>query len=237
MGTAAITVGDRSGMGNTRKVMRSIGVFELAEELGFDTVVFDDLGADDWVMIHPPNSHWENGFPMARPCLEAEALVQTCCLKTHQYGGHFTMSLKNSVGMVGKKIPNNAHNFMNELHGSKNQRAMIAEINVAYAPALIVLDGIEAFVSRGPSKGKRVSPNVILAGTDRIAIDAVGVALLRHFGTKTKVANGPIFQQDQIVRAVALGLGIDSPEKIEFITGDPDSAAFAENIKKTLLEL
>jgi uncharacterized protein (DUF362 family) len=236
MGAVAISLGDRSGMGNTREVMRSIGVFDLAEELRFETVVFDELGAEDWVMIQPQDSHWEVGFPFARPCLETEALVQTCCLKTHQYGGHFTMSLKNSVGMVGKIIPGNSHNFMEELHASQHQRSMIAEINVAYTPALIVLDGVEAFVSQGPANGKRVTSEVVLAGTDRIAIDAVGVALLRHFGNKTHVAEGPIFQQNQIARAVELGLGIDGPEKIEFITGDPDSAAYAEKIKDILLE-
>jgi len=236
MGAAAISLGDRSGMGNTREVMRSIGVFDLAEELRFETVVFDELGAEDWVMIQPQDSHWEVGFPFARPCLEAEALVQTCCLKTHQYGGHFTMSLKNSVGMVGKIIPGNNHNFMEELHASQHQRAMIAEINIAYTPALIVLDGVEAFVSQGPANGKRVTSEVVLAGTDRIAIDAVGVALLRHFGNKTHVAEGPIFQQNQIARAVELGLGIDGPEKIEFITGDPDSTAYAERIKDILME-
>lgn len=236
MGATAISLGDRSGMGNTREVMRSIGVFDLAEELRFETVVFDELGAEDWVMIQPQDSHWEIGFPFARPCLETEALVQTCCLKTHQYGGHFTMSLKNSVGMVGKIIPGNRHNFMEELHASQHQRSMIAEINVAYTPALIVLDGVEAFVSQGPANGKRVTSEVVLAGTDRIAIDAVGVALLRHFGNKTQVAEGPIFQQNQIARAVELGLGIDGPEKIEFITGDPDSAAYADKIKDILLE-
>jgi uncharacterized protein (DUF362 family) len=236
LGAAAISLGDRSGMGNTREVMRRIGVFELAQELGFETVVFDELGTEDWVMVQPPDCHWVDGFPFARPCLEAEALVQVCCLKTHQYGGHFTMSLKNSVGMVAKKVPGNPYNFMNELHDSMLQRAMIAEINLAYTPALIVLDGVYAFISRGPAEGELVAAEVVLAGTDRIAIDAVGVALLRHFGNKTEVAEGPIFQQDQIARAVALGLGIDSPEKIEFITGDPDSAAYAESIKEILLD-
>jgi uncharacterized protein (DUF362 family) len=237
MGAAAITLGDRSGMGNTRKVMRRIGVFELADELGFETVAFDDLRAEDWIMVHPPDCHWQDGFPVARPCLEAEALVQACCLKTHQYGGHFTMSLKNSVGMVGKLVPGIPHNYMNELHNSLFQREMIAEINLAYTPALIVLDGVYAFIDRGPADGKRVSSGVVLAGTDRVAIDAVGVALLRYFGNKTKVAEGPIFQQDQIARAVELGLGIDGPEKIEFVTGDSESTDFAETIKGVLLEL
>lgn len=235
MGAQKITVGDRSGMGDTRQVMDKIGVFRMADELGFDTVVFDELKPKDWVMIQPPDSHWKSGFPFARPCLEADALVQTCCLKTHRYGGHFTMSLKNSVGMVAKRHPLEDHDFMQELHNSSHQRRMIAEINAAYTPALIVLDGVEAFISGGPDRGELVSPEVILAGTDRIALDAVGVALLRYFGCKTEVGRGKIFQQEQIARAVDLGLGVNSPEKIEFITADPDSAAYSERIKEILL--
>lgn len=235
MGAQKITVGDRSGMGDTRQNMDKIGVFRLADELGFETVVFNELAPQDWVMVQPPGCHWEKGFPFARPCLEAEALVQTCCLKTHGYGGHFTMSLKNSVGMVAKRHPLEDHNFMQELHNSPDQRRMIAEINAAYTPALVVLDGVEAFISGGPDRGQRVSPEVILAGTDRVALDAVGIALLRYFGCQTEAARGKIFQQEQIARAVDMGLGVDSPEKIELLTGDADSAAYSEMIKEILL--
>ena len=234
MGAAKITLGDRSGMGDTRQVMEQIGVFRLAEDLGFDALVFDELSPEDWVMIQPPGSHWGKGFPFARPCLEAEALVQTCCLKTHRYGGHFTLSLKNSVGMVAKRYPQEDHDFMNELHSSADQRRMIAEINAAYTPALVILDGMEAFISGGPDVGERVTPGVILAGVDRIALDAAGVALLRYFGCQTEAARGKIFEQEQIIRAVELGLGVDSPDKIEFLTEDPAGAAYSEKIKAIL---
>ena len=145
------------------------------------------------------------------------------------------MSLKNSVGMVAKRHPLEDYDFMQELHSSSDQRRMIAEINAAYTPALIVLDGVEAFISGGPDEGKRTSPEVILAGRDRIALDAVGIALLRYFGSKTEVSRGKIFQQEQIARAVDLGLGIDSPEKIDFLTGDSESAAYSQQIKEILL--
>ena len=108
--------------------------------------------------------------------------MQTCCLKTHRYGEHNTLSLKNSVGMVAKRVPQDEHDYMRELHNSPHQRRMIAEINAAYTPALVVLDGVEAFISGGPDQGERVSLEVIFAGTDRIAIGAVGVALLRDYG-------------------------------------------------------
>jgi len=233
MGARAITVADRSGMADTRQTMEQSGVFALAQELGFEALVLDELEDEDWVMLQPPDSHWQQGFPFARPCLEAEALVQACCLKTHRFGGHFTMSLKNSVGMVAKIGPD-GYNYMSELHASAHQRRMIAEINTAYTPALVVVDGVEAFVSGGPDAGQRVWAEVVLAGTDRVALDAVGVALLRFFGTTPEVSRGPIFQQEQIARAVELGLGVDGPDKIQFVTGDPDSEAYAAQIRDIL---
>jgi uncharacterized protein (DUF362 family) len=141
------------------------------------------------------------------------------------------------VGMVAKRLPQEDYDFMRELHSSPHQRRMIAEINAAYTPALIVLDGVEAFISGGPDQGERVSSEVILAGTDRVALDAVGIALLRYFGCKTEASKGKVFEQEQIARAVDLGLGVDSPEKIEFLTGDTDSAVLGEKIKEILLAL
>ncbi|HUW11343.1 MAG TPA: DUF362 domain-containing protein, partial [Anaerolineae bacterium] len=235
-GAASITVADRSGMGSTRAVMQQLGIFDMADELGFGTLVLNELPAEEWVMIQPPGSHWRKGFPFARPCHEAEALVQTCCLKTHRFGGHFTMSLKNSVGMVGKKVPGRRRDYMHELHLSRHQRKMIAEINAAYVPTLVVLDGVEAFVRGGPARGEHAWTEVVLAGTDRVALDAVGVALLRMHGTTKAVAKGPIFAQPQIARAVELGLGVGSPERIEFVTDDPESEAYAAQIRQLLLQ-
>ena len=145
------------------------------------------------------------------------------------------MSLKNSVGMVAKQGPNNGHDYMRELHGSNFQRAMIAEINAAYQPALIVMDGVEAFISGGPAKGRKASSQVVLAGTDRVAMDAVGVALLRYHGNTTNVSKGAIFDQDQIARAVELGLGVDGPEQIELLTDDEPSQTYAHEIREILL--
>ena len=97
------------------------------------------------------------------------------------------------------------------------------------------MDGIQAFISGGPDTGERASPNVILAGVDRIAMDAVGVALLRYHGCQTEAGQGKIFELEQIARAVELGLGVDHPEKIEFLTGDADSQAYSEKITEVLI--
>jgi uncharacterized protein (DUF362 family) len=130
---------------------------------------------------------------VARPILESECLITTCCLKTHQFGGVFTLSLKNHVGVV----PTTRHgfNYMSELHSSPHQRRLIAEINAPFKPDLVVLDGIEAFVDGGPANGRRANGNVFLASSDRVAIDAVGVAILKSLGSNNDIMNTKIFDQ------------------------------------------
>jgi uncharacterized protein (DUF362 family) len=235
MGATSIQLGERSGMGETRTVMRSLGVADLAAEQGMAIEVFDDLPADGWIaMAAPGGSHWSLGFAIARPCLEAEVVVQTCNLKTHRFGGHFTLSLKNSVGMAARRIPGEAHDYMTELHNSPHQRAMIADLNASYSPGLILLDGVEAFRDGGPDKGTKVDAHVMLAGVDRIAVDAVGVAILRDLGTTPEVARGRVFDQEQIARAVELGLGVAEPQQIDLLTDDPAGREFADRLRVLL---
>lgn len=231
MGAGPLTLGERSGMGNTRQVLDAMKVFDLARELDIHPVILDELPATEWELQQPQDTHWPRGFALPRPALHAGGIVQTCCLKTHRFGGHFTLSLKNSVGLAAKRLPGDTYNFMSELHGSPHQRRMIAEINAAYHPDLVVLDGVDAFVNGGPDIGTIVHAQVVLAGIDRVAIDAVGVALLRHHGTTPEVSAGRIFEQEQLKRAVELNLGVGSPDHIDLITGDAESAKYAEAIR------
>jgi hypothetical protein len=57
---------------------------------------------------------------------------------------------------------------------------------------------------------------------------------LRYLGYSGVAAKGPIFAQEQIARAVELELGVDGPGKITFLTGDPDSAAYASRIQEIM---
>ena len=230
MGAKNITIGERSGPPHTSDVLKGKGIYELCKKLDVGLINFEELSKSEWVRIKPENSHWRNGFDMAKPIIDSECIVTTCCLKTHGYGGVFTMSLKLSVGITNKKN-------MNELHTSiLSMRKMIAEINLAYSPSLILMDGIEAFVDGGPMSGTKKRGDVIVAGTDRIAIDAVGIAILKDLGSNKSIMEKKIFEQEQIARAVELGLGISKPEDIEILTDDDESKKYAERLMKILQE-
>jgi uncharacterized protein (DUF362 family) len=221
-------------MAETRQAMETKGVFQLADRYGVNAMVFDELGAEDWQYFDAEGTHWSQGFAMARPVLDAGAVVSTCCLKTHRFGGHFTLALKNTVGMVAKYLPGDDYNYMRELHSSPHQRVMIAEVNQAYQPALVLLDGVEAFLDGGPESGSLATPSIILAGTDRVAIDVVAIGILRSLGTTAEVAQGSVWQLEQIQRAVELGLGAGSDEQIEIVTGDRSSQAMADEIRRLI---
>lgn len=182
--------------------------------------------------IHPKESHWRNGFRVARPILEAECLVSTCCLKTHQFGGIFTMSLKLHVGVV--PTTRHGYEYMRELHSSPHQRKLIAEINEPFTPALVVLDGVDAFVDGGPSEGKRAKGNMFLTSTDRVAVDAVGVAMLKLLGSNPAIMDRPIFGQEQIARAVQLGIGVSSPSSIDLIAANHESTVLRDQLAEVL---
>jgi uncharacterized protein (DUF362 family) len=230
MGAKGLAIGDRSGPEPTEEVFDKKGVRALAGSFDAALLNFDELGENGYIKITPPGSHWKDGFLVARPVVETDCVVSTCCLKTHQYGGVFTMSLKNSVGVVPRK----GQGYMRELHSSPDQRRMIAEINFAFRPAVIVLDGLQAFVDQGPMDGPRKDAGVFLAGTDRVAVDAVGVAILKELGSNDAIMKPAVFAQEQIARAVELGLGVSSAADIVIDTPDPASEAYAKQIMKNM---
>jgi uncharacterized protein (DUF362 family) len=236
-GAKEIKLGARSGMGVTWSVLMQTGAEDLASELGFQLVNLDMLPYEKFTKIQKDPekqdgpTHWKRGFLIANVFKEADKIIQTCCLKTHRFGGHFTLSLKNSVGMVARRNPWDKYDYMAELHHSKAQRLMIAEVNLAYTPALVILDAISGFKNQGPDKGEIINPGLLIAGTDRIAIDAVGIKLLRSYGTTSEVSQGKIFEQEQIARAVELGIdGARSTEDIQMIPLTDETADFAEKI-------
>ncbi len=231
MGAKSVSLGERS-YPPTREVMEKKGILPILDKLNVKVIDFDDLEDKDWVLFKPRKSHWPNGFRIARPILDTECLISTGCLKTHQYGGIFTLSLKLHVGVV--PTSRHGYDYMKELHGSPHQRKMIAEINEPFKPALVILDGVDVFVDGGPMTGRHARGEVFLASTDRVAIDAVGLAVLKSLGSNESIMKPKIFDQEQIARAVELGLGASSPSEIDLISADKDSQDYEKVIEAIL---
>jgi uncharacterized protein (DUF362 family) len=228
-GARSVTVAESSGPPQTRGVMEQKGIFDLARAARFDVVNLEEIPDADWVFFGAGGTHWPEGFHLPRLIVDSEYTVSTCCLKTHGFGGVFTMSLKLSVGLSPKPI-------RRTMHRSPDMRRMIAELNTGYRPRLIVLDGVSAFTDGGPSRGELKAGNVMIAGDDRVAVDAVGVAVLKDLGSNQAIMGRRIFEQEQIARAVELNLGVSGPAEIELVTADAEGRALASRLERILAE-
>jgi uncharacterized protein (DUF362 family) len=125
---------------------------------------------------------------------------------------------------------------MRELHASPHQRRLIAEINAPFKTHLVVLDGIDAFVDGGPMDGKRAKGNVFLASADRVAVDAAGLAVLKHLGSNERIMRTQIFDQEQIARAVELGIGAGSPADIDRVAANAASREYRDGVAAILAQ-
>jgi len=190
-------IGDMSGPAwlPTQATMKKNGILDIARRFGVRTSFFEN---EDWVRVKPKKaSSWPEGFRIAKTAYNASRVISLPCLKTHQFGGVFTLSLKNGVGLI-----NPADRVI--LH--KKPGCRIAEINLAYTTDLIVLDGLQCFVSGGPAHGKEATSGVIIAGSDRVAVDAVGVAILKFYKAEG-VVGLEVKNQEQLKRAAEIGVG------------------------------
>jgi uncharacterized protein (DUF362 family) len=235
-GCGQITLVERSTFGATVGIWNKLGIPGMARDLEIKLLPLEELPLARWRKKELAGSHWKRGIELP-DFLDSEApVVQICNLKTHRFGGQFSASLKNSIGLIAKYSAGKTHNYMEELHASPDQRLMIAEVNQSYVPVLVVMDAMRVFVEGGPEKGELASPGVIAVSTDRLAIDAVGVALLRIYGAGPPISRGGIFQLEQLKRAAELKLGATSADEIDFLTADAKSADLAEQIKAILSE-
>jgi uncharacterized protein (DUF362 family) len=226
-GARSIVLGESSGPRGTARVMAEYGLHDMARDLRFDVVDFDEIADADWMRLGPEGTHWPEGFWLPRLVVEGEYNVATCCLKTHGYGGVFTMALKLSVGLTPRRI-------RRPMHQSPDMRRMIAELNLGYRPDLIVLDGVAAFTDGGPSSGEEKPGDVMIMGDDPVAVDAVGLAVLKDLGSNEAIMSRGIFEQEQMIRAVEIGLGVGSADRIELITPDTASRAYADRLRAIL---
>jgi uncharacterized protein (DUF362 family) len=201
---------------STAAAFQETGIRDAAAQAGIPWRALEDDGA---VAIHHPLAEhwWGNAIRIYAPVAHADHIINLCTPRTH-FAGDFTMALKNNVGVVNalSRLP---------MHIPWGLKDRLAEINLVVRPSLIVMDGREGFGDGGPDWGDRVRPGFISAGSDPVAIDAVGLAQLRLEGANDTVADGSIWQIPMLKRAAEIGVGAGSGDAINLVGADPTAEA------------
>jgi uncharacterized protein (DUF362 family) len=223
---ASIVVGEMSALMTlpTRPHLERTGILQVARVIGADVAAFDE---EHWVEVRPPHVEYTTTVYVAKAAYEAQRLISVPVIKTHRHAS-FSCALKNTVGCVhGKNKP--------WMYGS-GWEAAVAELNTAVHPQLYVVDGLQCLVQGGPWAGEAAPTQVILASGDPIATDVVALGLIKAFGRWDLVTTKGVWEQMQIRRAMALGLGARGPHEIELLTadlvGDHAFAALVADIRR-----
>ncbi|MCS7201729.1 MAG: DUF362 domain-containing protein [Dictyoglomus sp.] len=222
-GAKRIIVADCSGIPwpNTMRNMERVGIAQVAKKLGVELYALDNM---EWIWVKPEKAkYWSNGFRIPKIVKEVDHIINVAVVKTHSITD-FTMSLKNFVGLIHRQD-------RMIMHGSRYIKEMIAELNLAFNPALNILDASRVFVRGGPAKGEVREPMMIIASPDRIACDIVGLSLLKILGTTPEIQDKNMWDHPQIKRAVEVGIGIKNPEKIILKGSQVDIEKFEKRLK------
>jgi uncharacterized protein (DUF362 family) len=207
---AALAVGEMSAVMAlpTRRHLEHTGMVQAAHAVGAEVLAFDE---GEWVEVRPAGVEYTKTVYVAKGAHEAQRLISVPVIKTHRHAS-FSCALKNTVGCVhGKNKP--------WMYGA-GWEAAVAELNTAIRPHLYVVDGLQSLVRGGPWAGEAAPTRVILASGDPIATDVVALGLIKAFGRWDMVTTKGVWEQVQIQRAMALGLGAHGPHEIELRTAD-----------------
>lgn len=156
-----VIIGEGSGLGNTFEAFQVAGVDAVAEKWN---VKLADLNKDEFVEVKPTNPLALKKVKIAKTALES-TIISVPKLKPHRLA-RVTLSLKNMMGAVSPK---------GSMHNPLSKK--LVDLASIIKPSVAVIDGIIAGEGHETS-GNPVEMNLVVAGTDPVAVDAVGAAVM-----------------------------------------------------------
>lgn len=243
-----IIVGDRSArqFPNTMEVFQNAGIEQAALDAGADEVYAapsPTADPDAWMLMQPTDyeTSWSaaGGILCMKRILEADHLINVPTCKNHRYA-LFSLSMKNFMGAIGDSSRDPIH-FGDSIAGSFGPIGRdLAILNQPFSPLLNILDASTALINGGPqgdsADAVRVSPGLVFASRDRIALDAAGVSLIKLELGRTDVPQPDASHEallamsswslPQIVEAGMRGIGATRAADVDLAFDDvPDADA------------
>ena len=192
-------IGEASSVGQvTEEAIQAAGYGKLREE-GYEVI---DFTKEETTKIPIPKGKSLKEVVLPKIVLEADVLIDVPKMKTHDQT-EVTLALKNMKGILLDKGKRSLHHTFGIFQG-------VADLCTVVRPSLAVVDGIIAMEGLGPIAGDLVEMDLIIAGKDLVAVDAV----------TSKIMGFDPADHGCIGAAVASGIGVGDLDKIE-VVGEP----------------
>ena len=196
LGATDITVAESTWQrSRTQRAFEMVGLPELAKRRGVKLL---NLYDDEHVEVTIPNALSLKEVLLPRTVLEADCLVSLPKLKCHCMA-YVTLGIKNLMGAVFPE--------KDLMHRDLDER--LRDLATVLRARLTVIDGLIG-AERHENAGTPVQTNVIIAGADPVATDAVGAMVMQI--DPTRVAH--------LRLCAEAGLGQHRPDHITLL-GEP----------------
>lgn len=153
---------------DTEEAIAVAGYGQLRSE-GYDVIDLKNKGIDR-VMVPVPHGKTLTEVLLPRIVVEADAVITVPKMKTHDQSGA-TLGVKNLKGILPDVWKRKFHRVFGVFQST-------ADLLSVVKPTLSVVDGIVAMQGVGPAFGEAVEMNLIIAGRDVVAVDAVTGAVM-----------------------------------------------------------
>jgi len=166
---ARLCYGDSPGIGTPQGAVRTSGLAEVADELGFDLANFLDS-----VEVSNPEGILLKQFELAQGILEVDGLINLPKFKTHALM-RMTGAVKNLFGCL-PGVQKAA--FHARLQDDMRFGEMLVDLAELIAPRLHIMDGVIGMEGNGPRSGEKRQVGVILISANPHALDTCVARLM-----------------------------------------------------------
>ena len=158
-------------------VFDQLGYTELAASLGIPLI---NLHTGDMVEVEVPNAYVYDKIVVSKALSEIDLLCSVPMMKTHVLA-RVTLGMKNLMGLYPGSAYCSVRSCIHNEAFKRNSPCVSFEIMDmvrACPPGLTVIDASTSMEGNGPSDGKLVKTNLIIAGTNPLATDMVGAKIM-----------------------------------------------------------
>jgi len=160
-----------------QQVFDKLGYTDMAKELNIPLI---NLHTGDMVEVDVPNAHIFKKLTIHKSLSEIDLLCSVPMMKTHALAT-VTLGMKNLIGLYPGSAYCSVRSCVHEMAenaGSQGVAFEILDMVKANKLGLTVIDGSMAMEGNGPSNGPLVKMDIIIAGTNSLATDMVGAAVM-----------------------------------------------------------
>ena len=153
---------------------KNTGQARVLEEEGANLVLVDRQDESNFEPVPVPEGKSLSESRIMKEFFKNDVFINIPITKDHA-GNKFTGTLKNMMGLNSPKNNRTFHkeNWTTDINSLKHLDQCIADLNTVIKPDLCIVDATEFIITNGPfGPGELIIPQKVVAGTDRVGIDA-----------------------------------------------------------------